>query len=140
MAEKFSLQLSLKKWQARTALAILIILLVSLVSSRIVKQKKQIWRAVFLTNNQVYFGKFLYLPFWSTIKLTDIYYLQVNQPLQENETSAEPPPDIKVIKFGNEIHGPRDKMIIPKPQIIFWEDLRDDSHVVRAIEKNKGAK
>ena len=93
------------------------------------------WRAVFLTNNQVYFGRFLQIPFWPTARLTDIYYLQVSQPLQpqaENQSA----PQVKVIKLGGEIHGPESAMQIPVGQILFWEDLRSDSPVVKAIESS----
>ena len=94
------------------------------------------WRAVFLTNNQVYFGHFLWTPFSSTITLKDIYYLQVSQPLQQGDV-ANKQPEIKIVKFGNEIHGPTDKMIILKDQILFWEDLREDSAVVQKIKTSK---
>lgn len=91
------------------------------------------WRAVFLTNNQVYFGHFLWMPFTSTVTIKDIYYLQVSQPLQQGDVESKPPA-IKIVKFGNEVHGPTDKMVILKDQILFWENLRDDSAVVQKIE------
>lgn len=94
------------------------------------------WRAIFLTNNQVYFGHFLWTPFTSTVTLKDIYYLQVSQPLQQAE-AKDKPPEMKIVKFGNEIHGPTDKMIIFKDQILFWEDLREDSPIVQKIKTSK---
>lgn len=94
------------------------------------------WRAVFLTNNQVYFGHFLWTPFTSAVTLKDIYYLQVNQPLQQGD-AANNSPTMKIVKFGNEIHGPADKMVILKKHIIFWEDLREDSAVAQKITENK---
>lgn len=98
---------------------------------------KSTWRAVFLTNNQVYFGHFLYNPFRSTVVLTDIYYLQINQSLQAPGQNQGQLKEVKVVKFGNEIHGPKDKMVILKSQILFWEDLRSDSSVVKAITEEK---
>lgn len=98
-------------------------------------QGRNTWRAVFLINNQVYFGHFYYIPLRSTITLSDIYYLQVSQPLQP--TAEGQKPEIKIIKFGKEIHGPQDKMMIPKSQLLFWEDLRYDSPVVKAIREDK---
>lgn len=94
------------------------------------------WRAVFLTNNQVYFGHFLWTPFSSTVTLKDIYYLQANQPPQQGD-AANNLPIMKIVKFGNEIHGPTDKMVIMKKQIIFWEDLREDSPVAQKIIESK---
>ena len=99
----------------------------------------QRYQAVFLSNNQVYFGKFHYPWLGSTAKLTDIYYLQVNQSLQQQKTDGQQS-DMKLVKFGSEIHGPQDKMIIPKNQILFWENLKDDSLVVKTILENKNKK
>jgi len=94
------------------------------------------WRAVFLTNNQVYFGHFLWTPFTSTVTLKDIYYLQVSQPLQSGDAGSLPP-EMKIIKFGNEIHGPADKMVILKDQILFWENLREDSPIAQKIKASQ---
>ncbi len=110
--------------------AIIFLLLLLLIFSWIQGQRN--WRAVFLTNNQVYFGHFLWTPFTSSITLKDIYYLQVSQPLQQGD-SKDKQPEIKIVKFGNEIHGPTDRMVIMKPQILFWEDLKDNSPVVQKI-------
>jgi len=95
---------------------------------------KQPWRAVFLANNQVYFGKFYNLPFSSSVGLTKVYYLRVAEQIQP--VGNAPQPTINLVKLGSELHGPVDKMVIPKAQILFWEDLRSDSSVVRAIESS----
>lgn len=95
-----------------------------------------VWRAVFLTNNQVYFGKLSYRPFFSAAKLTNVYYLQVSEQLQPQDGSASQQ-EIKIIKFGNELHRPKDMMMIPKSQILFWEELRKDSPIVEKIESKK---
>jgi hypothetical protein len=92
------------------------------------------WRAVFLTNNQVYFGKFRSVPFSNSIVLRDIYYLQVTPALQP-QTEGVSAPAIKVVKLGSELHGPADEMHIPRSQILFWEKLKSDSPVVRAISQ-----
>jgi hypothetical protein len=91
------------------------------------------WRAVFLTNNQVYFGRFVDVPFWPTVTLKNIYYLQVSQPLQPGEGQGQP--ELKIVKLGQEIHGPDDMMVIPKSQILFWENLRETSLVVKTIRE-----
>ena len=101
------------------------------------------YQAVFLTNGQVYFGNI------SDIKndyvtLKDIYYLQVVQPpLQGNQQGAagqqpaQAQPQISLVKLGNELHGPVDEMHISKMQILFYEDLKNDGQVVKAIESYK---
>lgn len=88
------------------------------------------WQAVFLTNNQVYFG---HLQNYgnSYVVLKDIYYLRAAEPLQQGaQTSAA---TLNLVKLGAELHGPEDIMYVPKSQIMFWENLRKDSQVVQAI-------
>ena len=92
------------------------------------------YQAVFLTNNQVYFGE---LRDYSKeyVVLENIFYLQVSGPLQQANTSDDSPDrsSINLVKLGDELHGPEDRMFIPKEQILFWENLKGDSSVVQAI-------
>lgn len=100
------------------------------------------WQAVFLTNGQVYFGKIKGID-KDNVYLRDIYYLQVvNQPLQRSQTgddvavdtgSQETEQRLTLIKLGNELHGPKDEMIINRDHVILMEDLKDDSRVAQAI-------
>jgi hypothetical protein len=102
------------------------------------------WRAVFLTNGQVYFGH-LKNANGAYPELTDIYYLQVQEvPIQPAEPavneagvqSAESKTEQKLIlvKFGTEVHKPQDKMMLNKDHVMFFEDLAADSPVVKSIE------
>lgn len=88
------------------------------------------WRAVFLSNNQVYFGHFWSMPFASSITLHNVYYLEVAQGEQLPSQGQQ----LKLVRLGNEIHGPTDEMTIPMSQVLFWETLRPDSAVVAAIK------
>ncbi len=104
------------------------------------------WQAVFLTNGQVYFGKL------KNVKtdyptLEDVYYLQVQdvpiQPAEPATDEAGVQPAVQtqqqmiMVKFGTELHRPMDKMFLNKDHIMFFEDLREDSNVVTAIENYK---
>ncbi len=91
------------------------------------------YQAVFLTNDQVYFGKMTVRR--RQVRLTDIFYLQVRQDLQGGVIT--PGGNIQLVKLGSELHGPQDEMIISKNNIVFWENLKDDSQVVRSIEQFK---
>jgi hypothetical protein len=106
------------------------------------------YQAVFLTNGQVYFGKFADKGDW--IELSDIYYLQVTQNLQAAATSdqaknaapnsgttPEPANNIQLVKLGSELHGPTDTMHIERDKVLFWEDMKEDSKVVSAIKQYK---
>jgi hypothetical protein len=92
------------------------------------------WQAVFLTNDQVYFGH-LEEAGRDHVLLNEIYYLRVSQELQP--PSQQPQTSINLVKLGDEIHGPEDSMYIPKSQIIFWENMRDNSAVVQVINQLK---
>lgn len=90
------------------------------------------YKAVFLTNDQVYFGQVSGIdkPY---VTLKDIFYLQVGQPLQP----SEPASNVNLIKLGGELHGPQDLMTINRDHILFIEDLQSDSQVVQAITRYK---
>lgn len=91
------------------------------------------YQAVFLDNGQVYFGKLdrLNNPY---VELTDIYYLQVDQQVQPDQSDQDAPQQqISLAKLGNELHGPEDKMFINPGKIVFWENLKTDGQVTQAI-------
>lgn len=101
------------------------------------------YQAVFLTNGQVYFGQ-VQDRNAQYLKLTDVYYLQSVQPLQEPQpvtggTKKTPPPpaqpELTLVKLGQELHGPRDYMHINRDQVLFIEDLRDDGKVADAMKR-----
>lgn len=88
----------------------------------------QEWQAVFLTNNQVYFGK-LSNHDSSYVTLTDVYYLRTASDLTLSGGSS-----LNLIKLGGELHGPEDSMYIPKANILFWENMKPTSQVVQTIQ------
>ena len=97
------------------------------------------WQAVFLSNGQIYFGHVTKIT-KDTLVLEDIYYLQVvTAPLQRSQDSPDSVNQqeqrLTLIKLGNEIHGPYDKMNINQNHVVLVENLKDDSRVVQAITK-----
>lgn len=103
------------------------------------------YQAVFLTNGQVYFGK-LHEVDSSHVDLQDIYYLQTQQSNKQGsgndaaEKLENANSEVKLIKLGNELHGPKDRMIITKDQVLFWENLKENGKVVSAIDQYKKTK
>jgi hypothetical protein len=83
------------------------------------------YQAVFLANGSTYFGK-LQVQGDEWFVLTDVFYLSSSD---QNGT--------QLIKRGSEPQGPKEPMIIPKQQILFIENLRDDGDIVTAIRKFK---
>jgi hypothetical protein len=94
------------------------------------------YQALFLTNGQVYFGKLSKVDD-GYVKLTDIYYLQVQQQVQPkpNQPADQQQPQISLAKLGGELHGPEDIMYVSRQQVLFWENLKDDGKVVKAIKE-----
>lgn len=84
------------------------------------------YQAIFLDNNQIYFG---HLKNTSSgyLVLSDVYYVKVN------ESGAG-----QLVKLGvGEPHGPKDEMIINQVQVLFWENLKADSQVTKTIQNMK---
>lgn len=92
------------------------------------------YQAVFLSNGQVYFGKIASSPWSKYVRLKEIYYLQLKQGLQSQDLNSIASGDMTLIKLGNELHAPSDKMEINREHILFIEDLKADSKVVKAIQ------
>ena len=93
--------------------------------------KRSGYYAVFLDSNQVYFGN-IEKENEQAVTLTSIYYLQT-KPGADASAQA----DASLLKLGNEVHGPEDRMEINRAHVLFVEKLRDDGKVVQAIKNFK---
>ena len=81
------------------------------------------YQAIFLTNDQIYFGHLKNVSSDYLI-LSDVYYVKVS----ENGAG-------QLIKLGvSEPHAPKSEMIINQDQILFWENLKTDSPVTKTIQ------
>jgi hypothetical protein len=88
-------------------------------------------QAVFLNGGQVYFGRINSLNN-QFIRVSDIYYLRVNQQVQPKE-GEQAQQDISLVKLGCELHGPENEMLINREQVVFWENLKTDGQVTKAV-------
>ena len=87
------------------------------------------YQAIFLTNDQIYFGRLKNIS-PDYLIMFDVYYVKVN------ESGAG-----QLVKLGAiEPHGPRDEMIINQDQVLFWENLNFDSPVVKTIQNMQSQK
>ena len=91
------------------------------------------WQAVFLNNNQVYFGKLKDYNA-SYVELSDVYYLRTASELDQSQTAGS---NLNLIKLGGEVHGPEDVIYVPKSSVLFWENMKDTSRVVQTIISTK---
>ncbi|GAC1369230.1 MAG: hypothetical protein NVSMB39_0800 [Candidatus Saccharimonadales bacterium] len=99
--------------------------------------KSKQYQALFLTNGQVYFGKVSQVD-KSYVKVTDIYYLQVQQTVQPKDAAAAANnQQVSLAKLGGELHGPEDVMYVSRAQVLFWENLKTDGKVAKAISDYK---
>ena len=97
------------------------------------------YQAVFLSNNQVYFGHLKNINSDYPI-LTNVYYVKLEGDSSQAGNSPNSPTG-KLVKLGdNEPHGPRDEMIINKDHILFWENLNTDSQIVKLIEQMRSGR
>lgn len=90
------------------------------------------YKAIFLSNGQVYFGKLT----WGMSKyarLTDIYYLRPGTATTGIDQLSTQGGNLDLVKLGNEIHAPTDEMKIRKQDIIFYETITSTGRVATAI-------
>ncbi len=99
-----------------------------------IQPKKDTYQAVFLPNNQLYFGKLEIAP--DMYILHDIYYLQSNRNPSAGKDESEKN-NIQLIKFGEELHGPEDALYMERTQVLFWENLKPDSKIIQAVKQHK---
>ena len=90
------------------------------------------YQAVFLSNGQTYFGRYLDRlgPY---VKIEDAFYIQ-----QIPSQTQGAPADTKIVRRGSELHQPSGEMLIPKSAILFVEELRPDSQVAQFMDKDLG--
>jgi hypothetical protein len=131
--------LSLGKLGVGLGLAAVVAIAIALLSSAVFTKApnesqyvdKSKFQAVFLNGGQVYFGKISDLN-KQYLKVSNIYYLRVNQQVQP-DANSNAQNDISLVKLGCELHGPQDDMVINREQVIFWENLKDDGQVAKAV-------
>ena len=94
------------------------------------------YQAVFLTNGQTYFGRYVDRigPY---VKVEGAYYIQQSSTATEDQPQQAP--ETRLIRRGSELHQPLPVVLIPKTAILFVEDLKADSAVAQFIIKD-GAK
>lgn len=130
---------TIARWSSVVLLFSCVVLIIALVASiafsKTQQESKYVnsdqYQAVFLNGGQVYFGKITTLND-KYVAMNNIYYLRVNQTVQPNANSSSAN-DVSLVKLGCELHGPSDQMVINAEQVIFWENLKSDGQVAKAV-------
>jgi hypothetical protein len=89
------------------------------------------YQAIFLANGQTYFGRY-YDRIGAYAKIEDVYYLQ-----QVAAADPNAAPDTKIVRRGNELHGPAPRMLVPKSAVLFVEDLTDASPIAQFMAQDR---
>lgn len=93
------------------------------------------YQAVFLDNGQVFFGKLKNTQ--GTYLFLDKAYYSKTQQLPEDATDEQKAAvanNVSLVKVGDEVYGPEGNLSIRAEQVLFWQNLKPDSKVSRAIE------
>ena len=94
---------------------------------------KDRYQAVFLVNGQVYFGNITKIT-KDSLKLERIYYLSEGTMDEAGNVTSS---SVKLVKLGDELHSPDDVMMIERKNVTFWENLKSDGEVAKAIDEYK---
>ena len=84
------------------------------------------YQVVFMNTGQAFYGR-LTIPDTEVYLLTDVFYLT-------NDDNGQP---TRLVRRGAEVFGPREPMVIQARQVLFFENLRDDSDLVKGIRAIK---
>jgi hypothetical protein len=94
-------------------------------------------------NTPNYFGK-LSVVNSDYFRLTNVFYLKKKSDGSSASSQAvesQAASDFELIKMGDEIHGPEDEIIIPRDQVLYFENLKPGGTVSKTItefqKKNK---
>jgi hypothetical protein len=97
------------------------------------------WYAVKLVDGDVIYGKITDIN-TDPLVIDSVYY-NYDQKRSENDSGQKKPVnetgDLRLVKRGNETHGPDGKLQVFRAQVVFMENLRADSKVLRVIEENE---
>ena len=90
------------------------------------------YQVVYMTSGQAYFGK---------LKNTSGSYLVLDTPYTAQDVKPEGEEKVQtsttLVKVIQQQYGPTESMSLKSDQVLFWQNLRDDSKVTEAIKNAK---
>lgn len=99
------------------------------------------YKAIFLTNGQVYFGQ-LTRETGRYLYLDNVYYIQLQEQTQPAVDEKSQPTTIQVptlLKRGSELHQPDGSMLINSEQVVAIENVGADSQIMSEINSSQKA-
>ena len=91
------------------------------------------YQAIYTVGGQLFFGK-LQSTDGTYLTLMTPYTAQANASVSGAEQSAD---TTTLVKVSAQVYGPEDSMAIRADQVVFWQNLREDSKVTRAIKEKE---
>lgn len=89
------------------------------------------YQAVTLSDKRVFFGKLYATKNEDVLILRDVFYLKIFNLPDLNEGEA------RLVKSGEELYEPDDQMVFYKKNVLFYEDVKDNSQLRKAIADYK---
>ena len=132
-----------KGWLVPAIVAVIVLLIVGAVAWHLVQGKGGAprgdrYQAVFLDNGQVFFGK-LKNTHGDYLTLEGAYYTR-KQDVPDDATEEQKAAvnnNVSLARVGDEVYGPESTIRIKAEQVLFWQDLKADSKVAKAIDDAK---
>mgnify|MGYP001612167518 CR=1 FL=1 len=93
------------------------------------------WQAVFLSNGTTYFGNVKFIKD-DYLKVSNVFYLKsVNQLQGQMMTSVDDKKSesLTLVRLGDEVPQSTSEMLINRDHVLFIEELKSDSSVIKAI-------
>lgn len=129
-----------RNWWPIVVAAVVVLLAVGLVAWKFMgvgatQPRGDRYQAVFLDNGQVFFGK-LKNTSGQYLRLEGAYYSKTQDVPADatEEQKAAVANNVSLAKVGNEVYGPESTVQIRAEQVLFWQDLKTDSKVAKAID------
>lgn len=88
------------------------------------------YQVVYLSSGQAYFGK-LQNTTGDYLVLKDTYTAQ-----EQSGPADNVPAQTSIVKLSQQVYGPQDTISLKSDQVVFWQNLRDDSKVTQAIKNS----
>lgn len=132
-----------KRWVLPVVAVAVVLLLLGAVAWHMMKgnggaPRDDRYQAVFLDNGQVFFGK-LKNTHGDYLTLESAYYTR-KQDVPEDATEEQKAAvnnNVSLARVGDEVYGPESTLRIKAEQVLFWQDLKSDSKVAKAIDDAK---
>jgi len=94
--------------------------------------KSQAWYAVKLVNGEIFYGQISDTKA-DPVVMANAYYNYDQAKGKDASTTVPETGNIRLVKRGQETHGPAGTMDIVRAQVLFMEPLKADSKVLKAI-------